>query len=194
MKKKFLALFVTLVMVSTALSACGGPKEKKEADNSAAQNKTEMSSTDNKAADAATDNSAADNSDAADNADAADTAESVNADDLMTQLKERFTIGYCGVGDDDSELYWAVDDSVTSGMFLIVSPDKTQSISLVGMIEEVDDEWLKITDEQTGNEVTIKVQQIDDNKIQLTKDDGSFAILQSVPADQVIDKMFEIAG
>ena len=193
MKKKFLALFVTLVMVSTALSACGGPKEKKEADNSAAQNKTEMSSTDNKT-DAAADNNAADNSDAADNADAADTAESVNADDLMTQLKERFTIGYCGVGDDDSELYWAVDEDVSSGMFLIVSPDKTQSISLVGMIEEVDDEWLKITDEQTGNEVTIKVQQIDDNKIQLTKDDGSFAILQSVPADQVIDKMFEIAG
>lgn len=193
MKKKFLALFVTLVMVSTALSACGGPKEKKEADNSAAQNKTEMSYTDNKT-DAAADNNAADNN-AADTADTADTAESVNADDLMTQLKERFTIGYCGVGDDDSELYWAVDEDVSSGMFLIVSPDKTQTISLVGMIEEVDDEWLKITDEQTGNEATIKVEQIDDNKIQLTtKDDGSFAILQSVPADQVIDKMFEIAG
>lgn len=194
MKKKFLALFVTLVMVSTALCACGGPKEKKEADNSAAQNKTEMSSTDNKAADAATDNSAADNSDAADNADAADTAESVNADDLMTQLKERFTIGYCGVGDDDSELYWAVDEDVSSGMFLIVSPDKTQSISMVGDILEVEDGWLKITDEQTGNEATVKVELIADNQIKLTKDDGSFAILQSVPADQVIDKMFEIAG
>lgn len=193
MKKKFLALFVTLVMVSTALSACGGSKDKKEADNSAAQNKTEMSSTDNKT-DAAADNNAADDSAAADNADAADNSESVNADDLMTQLKERFTIGYCGAGDDDSELYWAVDENVSSGIFLIISPDKTQAISLVGNIEEVDGEWLKITDEQTGNEATIKVEQIADNQIQLTKDDGSFAILQSVPADQVIDKMFEIAG
>lgn len=193
MKKKFLALFVTLVMVSTALSACGGSKDKKEADNSAAQNKTEMSSTDNKSDAAPADNSAADKSDTADNSDAADTADT-SGDDLMAQLKERFTIGYCGAGDDDSELYWAVDENVSSGIFLIISPDKTQAISLVGNIEEVDGEWLKITDEQTGNEATIKVEQIADNQIQLTKDDGSFAILQSVPADQVIDKMFEIAG
>ena len=194
MKRKFLALLIALFMVATALSACGGDKGGKEADSGTTQNKSEDSSGSGKSE--KKDNSADADADD-DSEDDGDDSDQGGGDDLLTALKERFTIGYVGVGDDDSEFYWAVDETVSEGLLFIVNADKTQSVTYIGAIEEEDGGWLRIKDESTGGEIKVQVEDVSDSdrkSIKLTTEDGSFAVLASAPADQVIDKMFEIAG
>ena len=192
MKRKFLALLIALFMVATALSACGGDKGGKEADGGATQSKSEDSSGSGKSE--KKDNSADADEDSGDDSDAADDSEQSDGDDLLTALKERFTVGYVGVGDDDSEFYWAVDESVSEGLLFVVNADKTQSVTYIGAIEEEDGGWLRIKDESTGGEIKVQVEDVSDSDrkaIKLTTEDGSFAVLTSAPADQVIDGAFE---
>lgn len=194
MKRKFLALLIALFMVATALSACGGDKGGKEADSGTTQNKSEDSSGSGKSE--KKDNSAdADaDDDSEDDGDVDDDSDQGGGDDLLTALKERFTIGYVGVGDDDSEFYWAVDETVSEGLLFIVNADKTQSVTYIGAIEEEDGGWLRIKDESTGGEIKVQVEDVSDSdrkSIKLTTEDGSFAVLASAPADQVIDGAFE---
>ncbi len=191
MKRKFLALLIALFMVATALSACGGDKGGKEADSGTTQNKSEDSSGSGKSE--KKDNSADADADD-DSEDDGDDSDQGGGNDLLTALKERFTIGYVGVGDDDSEFYWAVDESVSEGLLFIVNADKTQSVTYIGAIEEEDGGWLRIKDESTGGEVKVQVEDVSDSDrkaIKLTTEDGSFAVLASAPADQVIDGAFE---
>lgn len=191
MKRKFLALLIALFMVATALSACGGDKGGKEADSGTTQNKSEDSSGSGKSE--KKDNSADADADD-DSEDDGDDSDQGGGDDLLTALKERFTIGYVGVGDDDSEFYWAVDETVSEGLLFIVNADKTQSVTYIGAIEEEDGGWLRIKDESTGGEIKVQVEDVSDSdrkSIKLTTEDGSFAVLASAPADQVIDGAFE---
>lgn len=191
MKRKFLALLIALFMVATALSACGGDKGGKEADSGTTQNKSEDSSGSGKSE--KKDNSADADADD-DSEDDGDDSDQGGGNDLLTALKERFTIGYVGVGDDDSEFYWAVDETVSEGLLFIVNADKTQSVTYIGAIEEEDGGWLRIKDESTGGEIKVQVEDVSDSdrkSIKLTTEDGSFAVLASAPADQVIDGAFE---
>lgn len=182
-KIKVLALLTTIAMVSAGVCACGGGKE---ADETTTQNQQ-----------VAVDN----NQSNVDSGDAADTdaavTDSGKADSgaaLAEQLKAVLSVGYAGTDEEEDRIYWAVDDTVSSGLFLLVPADGSEQLSLVGDIvsEEGSDE-LTITDQSTGDAMTLKVEQITnsdgDTGIQLTTTNGDIAVLFPVPVDDVIDAM-----
>lgn len=192
MKRKFLSLFIAVIMVATVLTACGGNKNKKEdqsntkQSNSETDSKNNQSKTDSKDGQSKTDSKDGNNGSA-----------QMSKDKLVAELKQRFTLAYFGLADDNSEIYWAFAPGVKSGMILIVSADKSQSVFLIGSIEEVGTDSLKITDEKTGKELKVKVEKVSDKPedgIKLTTENNRIAVLLPMPADKVIDKMFEAAG
>lgn len=193
MKRKFLSLFIAVIMVATVLTACGGNKNKKEDQSNTKQSNSETDSknnqsnkTDSKDGQSKTGSKDGDNGSA-----------QMSKDKLVAELKQRFTLAYFGLADDNSEIYWAFAPGVKSGMILIVSADKSQSVFLIGSIEEVGTDSLKITDEKTGKELKVKVEKVSDKPedgIKLTTENNRIAVLLPMPADKVIDKMFEAAG
>lgn len=193
MKRKILSLFIAVIMVATVLTACGGNKNKKEDQSNTKQSNSETDSknnqsnkTDSKDGQSKTDSKDGDNGSA-----------QMSKDKLVAELKQRFTLAYFGLADDNSEIYWAFAPGVKSGMILIVSADKSQSVFLIGSIEEVGTDSLKITDEKTGKELKVKVEKVSDKPedgIKLTTENNRIAVLLPMPADKVIDKMFEAAG
>lgn len=193
MKRKFLSLFIAVIMVATVLTACGGNKNKKEDQNNTKQSNSgtdsknnQSNKTDSKDGQSKTDSKDGDNGSA-----------QMSKDKLVAELKQRFTLAYFGLADDNSEIYWAFAPGVKSGMILIVSADKSQSVFLIGSIEEVGADSLKITDEKTGKELKVKVEKVSDKPedgIKLTTENNRIAVLLPMPADKVIDKMFEAAG
>lgn len=183
MKRKFLSLFIAVIMVATVLTACGGNKNKKEDQSNTKQSNSETDSKNNQSK--------------TDSKDGNNGSAQMSKDKLVAELKQRFTLAYFGLADDNSEIYWAFAPGVKSGMILIVSADKSQSVFLIGSIEEVGTDSLKITDEKTGKELKVKVEKVSDKPedgIKLTTENNRIAVLLPMPADKVIDKMFEAAG
>ena len=176
MKRKFLSLFIAVIMVATVLTACGGNKNKKEDQSNTKQSNSETDSknnqsnkTDSKDGQSKTGSKDGDNGSA-----------QMSKDKLVAELKQRFTLAYFGLADDNSEIYWAFAPGVKSGMILIVSADKSQSVFLIGSIEEVGTDSLKITDEKTGKELKVKVEKISDKPedgIKLTTENNHITVL-----------------
>lgn len=192
MKRKFLSLFIAVIMVATVLTACGGNKNKKEDQSNTKQSNSETDSKNNQSKTDSKDGQSKTGSKDGDNGSA-----QMSKDKLVAELKQRFTLAYFGLADDNSEIYWAFAPGVKSGMILIVSADKSQSVFLIGSIEEVGTDSLKITDEKTGKELKVKVEKVSDKPedgIKLTTENNRIAVLLPMPADKVIDKMFEAAG
>lgn len=192
MKRKILSLFIAVIMVATVLTACGGNKNKKEDQSNTKQSNSEIDSKNNQSKTDSKDGQSKTGSKDGDNGSA-----QMSKDKLVAELKQRFTLAYFGLADDNSEIYWAFAPGVKSGMILIVSADKSQSVFLIGSIEEVGTDSLKITDEKTGKELKVKVEKVSDKPedgIKLTTENNRIAVLLPMPADKVIDKMFEAAG
>ena len=192
MKRKILSLFIAVIMVATVLTACGGNKNKKEDQSNTKQSNSETDSKNNQSKTDSKDGQSKTGSKDGDNGSA-----QMSKDKLVAELKQRFTLAYFGLADDNSEIYWAFVPGVKSGMILIVSADKSQSVFLIGSIEEVGTDSLKITDEKTGKELKVKVEKVSDKPedgIKLIIENNRIAVLLPMPADKVIDKMFEAAG
>ena len=192
MKRKILSLFIAVIMVATVLTACGGNKNKKEDQSNTKQSNSETDSKNNQSKTDSKDGQSKTGSKDGDNGSA-----QMSKDKLVAELKQRFTLAYFGLADDNSEIYWAFAPGVKSGMILIVSADKSQSVFLIGSIEKVGTDSLKITDEKTGKELKVKVEKVSDKPedgIKLTTENNRIAVLLPMPADKVIDKMFEAAG
>lgn len=194
MKRKFLALVLTLVMAATVLTACGEKKDKEVKQSNTEQSNIKQSNTEQSNKEDDSNNTQTEtNSNEND-----DSSAQSDRDKLLSELKERFTLAYYGAADDDSDVYWAVAPDIKSGMFLTVSADKSESTFFIGEIEAVDDEWLNIKDDKSGMEVKVKVEKVDENDpeqgIKLTTEAGRAAALLPMPADQVIDRMFEVSG
>lgn len=183
MNRKILALLVALCMVA-ALTACGGNKDNKTGQNNPAPQTT----TTTKAAPEGGDDSGNNVSDPAPSGDEA----------AKAGLKERFTIGYYGGDVNDTEFYWAVAPDLKSGMLLIISADQSQKMLFLGSISGVEgeEEWLNLTDDNSGNEMKVKVEKVDPNDadkgIRFTNEAGDEAVLLVMPADRIIDKIFEL--
>lgn len=193
MKRKFLSLFIAVIMVATVLTACGGNKNKKEDQSNTKQSNSETDSKNNQS----NKTDSKDGQSKTGSKDGGNGSAQMSKDELVAELKKRFTLAYFGLADDNSEIYWAFAPGVKSGMMLIVSADKSQSVFLIGSIEEVGTDSLKITDEKTGKELKVKAEKVSDKPedgIKLTTENNSIAVLLPMPADKVIDKMFEVAG
>ena len=180
-KIKALALLTTIAVVSAGVCACGGGKEAEEPTTKKEQVQA------NNQGNADSDNTADTEAGGAEVADS-------NGADLAEQLKAILSIGYVGTDEEGDTIYWAVDDNVDSGLFLLVPADGSEQVSFVGDIvsEEGSDE-LTITDQSTGNAATLTVEQITDSQgdagLQLTTENGSIAALFPVPVEDVIDAM-----
>lgn len=193
MKRKILSLFIAVIMVATVLTACGGNKNKKEDQSNTKQSNSETDSKNNQS----NKTDSKDGQSKTGSKDGGNGSAQMSKDELVAELKKRFTLAYFGLADDNSEIYWAFAPGVKSGMMLIVSADKSQSVFLIGSIEEVGTDSLKITDEKTGKELKVKAEKVSDKPedgIKLTTENNSIAVLLPMPADKVIDKMFEVAG
>ena len=184
-KIKALALLATIAMVSAGVCACGGKK---------AEETTAMKE-ETKQAQAKAD-------DEADVEEVADTEEAKGDEDdakaaLAEQLKSILSIGYAGADEEGDKIFWAVDDTVSSGLFLLVPADGSEQVSFVGdIVSEDGSDELTITDQSTGKSATLKVEQITDSEgdtgVQLTTENGAVAALFPVPVENVIDAMMAI--
>ena len=126
MKRKILSLFIAVIMVATVLTACGGNKNKKEDQSNTKQSNSETDSKNNQSK---TDSK--DGQSKIDSKDGNNGSAQMSKDKLVAELKQRFTLAYFGLADDNSEIYWAFAPGVKSGMILIVSADKSQSVFLI---------------------------------------------------------------
>lgn len=185
-KIKALALLATIAMVSAGVCACGGKK---------AEETTAMKE-ETKQAQAKADEEEADVEEVADTEEAKgdeDDPKSV----LAEQLKSILSIGYAGADEDGDKIFWAVDDTVSSGLFLLVPADGSEQVSFVGdIVSEDGSDELTITDQSTGKSATLKVEQITDSEgdtgVQLTTENGAIAALFPVPVENVIDAMMAV--
>lgn len=101
------------------------------------------------------------------------------------------TVGYVGAGEDDAEIYWAMDDDVTKGVF-VYAPKDSELISYVGdILHDEGDDVFTITDDQTGDSysfsVEISTDDDGDDVYTLSNDDGVIGVLYEAPVSEVLD-------
>ena len=185
-KIKALELLTTVAVISAGVCACGGGKEaekpvtqEQQANNQGNADSGDKVETESKEAEVV-DNAGAD-----------------AGSDLAEQLKAILSIGYAGADQEGDTIYWAVDEAASSGLFLLVPADGSEQHSLVGdIVSEEGSDKLTITDQSTGDSLTLKVEQITDSEgdtgIQLTTANGDVAALFPVPVDKVIDAMLAV--
>lgn len=184
-KIKALALLTTIAIVSTGVCACGGGKKAEE---TTAKKQVEANTQKNK------DNEKMKDNEKVENTKEADGDETDANASLAEQLKAILSIGYAGSDEEGDKIYWAVDDTVSSGLFLLVPADGSEQVSFVGdIVSEEGSDLLTLTDTDSGKAVTLKVEQITDSEgdsgLQLTTENGSIAALFPVPVENVIDAM-----
>lgn len=199
MKRKFLALIMVLVLVATVLSACGGEKKKEESSEEQSNSETTSEGGESQESSENTEADESSNSEQpeSESKEQGDSSGAVDTEKVKAELKERFTLAYYGQGNEGEEFYWAFAPGVKSGMLLVVSADKSQSMFFIGSIEEVDTDWMIITDEKSGSQLKFKVEKVSDNPedgIRLTSESNNQAVLVGMPADKIIDTMFEITA
>ncbi len=107
-------------------------------------------------------------------------------------LKAAYPVGYAGAGDDGSTILWALSEDTEQGILVIIAEDESDAISIVGDVINNGDGTITLTDEQSGGEVVLGIQEDTDDEgdpcIIITTED-SVGVLYEVPGEKVIDAL-----
>ena len=162
MKKKLLALLMTVAM-AMSLVACGGEDSSTTKDNAVVENEQN----DN----AATDNAAADEAAA---------------------LAEIFTLGFVGMDENENTYYFVCDEEIISAGLVILSADGTQNLMCIGDVVENSDGSLTLTDSEGAYQTTFTAAPMEDGILTVTFDEVLVVEMVPYEAEEVINMMFTI--
>lgn len=84
------------------------------------------------------------------------TALSVESTADLSYLNDIITEAYLGIFEDDSTVYIANNDDGSFMVVALLSPDETQSISIIGTAS-AEDNLITVTDEDNGDEISFEV-------------------------------------
>ncbi len=111
---------------------------------------------------------------------------------LSDMLSDILTVGYAGKDESGADIYWAVDDEVTMGLFVYV-PQDSDPVVLAGDITHNDDDSWNITDSESGDSLNLTVDMTSDDDgetvYMLTAENGAIGALYEVPVSNVLDAM-----
>ncbi len=125
----------------------------------------------------------------------ADTAGSAEVTD--EDLKAAFPVGYAGAADDGSKVMWALSDTTPKGLFISINAAGDDAISICGDVIRNNDDTITLTDDESGNSITLGIENTTDDEgtecVILKSDDGT-CILYEVPGENVIEALLSIAN